>query len=166
MKFFLAIASSILLSMSVSASDVGSTAPTFSVDAIKNTTAEKINLDTYKGKVIYVDFWASWCGPCKRSLPKLQEFREKYKDKGFEVIAINMDEDIHDANIFLEKFPVTFPVGADPKGKIAEQYSLKGLPSAYIIDRQGLINHIVIGFDEKTEADTIESTITKLLGTQ
>lgn len=166
MKFLASLASLLLISMSVNAADIGTPAPSFTVDAIKNVTAEKINLDEYKGKVVYVDFWASWCGPCKRSFPKLEELRTKYKDKGFEVIAINMDENAQDAKDFLEKFPVTFPIGSDPKGGIAEQYKIKGLPSAYIIDRQGAISHIVVGFDEKTEFETIESVTTKLLGTQ
>lgn len=168
MKYLVTLASSLLLSisMSVNAADVGSPAPVFTVDVIKNATAGKINLSDYKGKVVYVDFWASWCGPCKRSFPKLEELRAKYKDKGFEVIAINMDENVQDAIDFLEKFPVTFPIGSDPKGGIAEQFKIKGLPSAYIIDRQGVISHIVVGFDDKTEFETIESVTTKLLGAQ
>ena len=166
MKFFVALISSLLFSMSVSAADVGTAAPTFTVDAIKNVTAGKINLADYKGKVVYVDFWASWCAPCKRSLPKLEELRAKYKDKGFEVIAINIDENVEDALSFLKSYPVSFPVGADAKGVIASQYHIKGLPTAYIIDRHGLINHIVEGFDKGTELDTIESVTTQLLGQQ
>ncbi|HWV16229.1 MAG TPA: TlpA disulfide reductase family protein [Cellvibrio sp.] len=164
MKFFAALASSLLISMSVSAADVGTPAPAFTVDALKNATAAKINLADYKGKVVYVDFWASWCGPCKRSFPKLEELRTKYKSKGFEVIAINMDEDLANANEFLKKIPVTFPVGTDPKGTIAQTYRVQGLPTAYIIDRQGAIGHVITGFNEKTELDTIEAAATKLLG--
>lgn len=166
MKFFAALMSSLLISVSVNAADLGSKAPSFTIDALKNVTTAQINSDLYKGKVVYVDFWASWCGPCKRSLPKLEELRAKYKGSGFEVIAINMDENAQDAKDFLEKFPVSFPVGVDPKGVVAEKYRITGLPSAYIIDRQGNIGHIVVGFNEKTEFDAIEAAATKLLGSK
>lgn len=166
MKFFAALMSSLLIAVSVNAADLGTQAPTFSIDALKNVTTAQINLDSYKGKVVYVDFWASWCGPCKRSFPKLEELRAKYKDQGFEVIAINMDENSQDAKDFLDKFPVSFPIGSDPKGTVAEQYRIKGLPSAYIIDRKGAIGHVVVGFNEKTEFDEIEAATTKLLGSK
>ena len=166
MKTFITLVSSLLISMSVHAADAGSKAPTFAIKSLKNVDTPTIDFESYKGKVVYVDFWASWCGPCKRSFPMLETLRSKYNDRGFEVIAINMDENIDDANNFLGKFPASFPIGTDPAGKVAEQYGLKGLPTAYIIDRQGVINHIVVGFDDKSEYETIEAVTNKLLGAQ
>jgi cytochrome c biogenesis protein CcmG, thiol:disulfide interchange protein DsbE len=166
MKFFVTLVSALLLSTSVHALDAGNKAPNFSLGVIKNTPAKKISLADYKGKVVYVDFWASWCGPCQRSFPVLDKIRTKYKNQGFEVLAINMDEKVEDANGFLDKYPVSFPIAHDPVGKVGDLYQLKGMPSGYIVDRSGVVNYVVVGFDEKTEAATIEAKISALVGTK
>ncbi len=167
MKYFSLITSALLLSFNTHAADVGSKAPDFTLDGIKNVAAgEKIHLASYLGKVVYVDFWASWCGPCQRSFPSLEAIRAKYKDKGFEVIAVNLDENAKDAFGFLAKFPVNFPIAQDTSGKTGELYNLKGMPSAYIIDRKGIVRHVVTGFDEKTEVAKIESILPGLLSSK
>lgn len=162
MKAIILLAWSLLFSIAVQATGVGSQAPSFTLDTIKNFSDKQIKLSAYKGKVVYVDFWASWCGPCQRSFPKLDALRAKYKDKGFEVIAINLDEKAKDAHEFLAKYPVTFPIAYDPKGKVAEQYKLKGMPTAFIIDRKGMVSHIVVGFNETDEVKTIEAVLNQL----
>lgn len=150
MKYIALFASTMLLSFAASAVEIGAKAPDFSLASLKNVAANgKVNLADYKGKVVYVDFWASWCGPCQRSFPSLDAIRNKYKDKGFEVIAINLDENVKDANDFLAKHSVSFPIAQDVKGKTADQFKLKGMPSAYIVDKQGVVKQIVVGFDEK-----------------
>jgi cytochrome c biogenesis protein CcmG, thiol:disulfide interchange protein DsbE len=166
MKFIAIMASALLLSVSAQALEVGSAAPNFSLAVIKNSAAKKITLADYKGKVVYVDFWASWCGPCQRSFPVLEKIRTKYKNQGFEVLAVNMDEKVEDANGFLAKYPVSFPIAHDPAGKVGDLYQLKGMPSAYIVDRKGVVSHLVVGFDEKKEAATIETTISTLVGSK
>lgn len=164
MKFFTLFTLLASFSINSFAADVKSPAPDFSLESLKNVAAnKKINLADLKGKVVYVDFWASWCGPCQRSFPKLEALRAKYKDKGFEVVAINMDENVKDANDFLTKFAVTFPIARDASGKVAEQYNLKGMPTGYIIDKKGVISYISVGFDSKEEK-AIEDTISTLIG--
>lgn len=142
--------------------DVGATPPAFSLPALKNATVDNISLDAYKGKVVYVDFWASWCGPCRQSLPILNDIRAKYHAKGFEVIAINIDENKADAMGFLAKYPVDYPIAADPKSKTPEMYKIKGMPTAYIIDRKGKVRHVHEGF-KKSDASEIEFMIQEYL---
>lgn len=156
---------SLLLTTVSQAASIGAPAPSFALNAISNAAPNaQINLTQYRGKVVYVDFWASWCGPCKKSFPKLDSLRARYGARGFEVIAINLDENIADAKTFLTRTPVSFPIAYDPSGKVAEQYKLKGMPTGYILDRQGVVRHIVVGFNESKDTAAIESTIKRLLG--
>jgi cytochrome c biogenesis protein CcmG, thiol:disulfide interchange protein DsbE len=163
------VAFSVLLSGLVAlpalAADVGTAAPSFTLEGIKNVTAgQKVSLANYKGKIVYVDFWASWCIPCQSSFPVLEKLREKYKSKGFEVVAINMDENLEDANKFLTKYPVSFPIARDAVGSVAEQYKVKGMPSAYILDAKGVVLHVIEGFNEAQETALIEASIKTLGG--
>src|SRR5690349_9791346 len=100
----------------------GSSAPTFEGPTLKDSG--KLRLEDFRGKVVYLDFWASWCGPCRVSLPMLEELRREYQAKGFEVIAVNVDENPQDALDFLKKYPVTYPVVRDPQQAIARLYDV------------------------------------------
>lgn len=118
-----------------------------------------------KGKVVYVDFWASWCGPCRASFPALDQLYGQHKDKGFVVVGINQDDRLEDARGFMARLPVGFPLIADPEHRLAEAFEVKGMPSAILVDRKGVVRHVHRGFragDEKEIAAHIE----KLLGEQ
>jgi thiol-disulfide isomerase/thioredoxin len=141
----------------------GELAPAFNLSALQNSSAAQIQLSDYKGKVVYVDFWASWCGPCKRSFPVLNSLRSKYQSQGFEVIGVNLDDDVADAKAFLAKLPVSFPIALDNKGATAEQYAVKGMPSAYLIDKQGKVQYVIEGFSDN-EAAQLDAHISQLLG--
>lgn len=91
----------------------------------------------YQGKVIYLDFWASWCTPCALSMPLLNKLRNKYVSRGFEVIAINVDEDVHSALSFMDKMTVDYPVLYDIKGVVAKKYHINNLPSGLLFNAQG-----------------------------
>jgi thiol-disulfide isomerase/thioredoxin len=101
------------------------------------------------GKTVYLDFWASWCGPCRKSLPILNEIRSQYSSQGFEVIAVNIDEKLADALRFLDKYPVDYPIFLDPKGKLPKAYKVPGMPTAYLIDEKGTIIYKHVGFKTK-----------------
>ena len=122
----------------------GDKAPNFKLRNIFTGKAE--TLSKYRGKVVYLDFWASWCGPCRQSLPMLNQLRQELKRKGFEVVAVNLDENSKDAKRFLQKTPVSYPVLLDPKGKTPNKYDLPGMPTSYLIDKRGKIRAVHVGF--------------------
>ena len=126
------------------------------------TASGSIQPADYKGKVIYVDFWASWCMPCKQSFPWLNKMQTKYKDKGFEIIGINLDKDKELADKFLAAIPASFTIAFDPDGGSAEKFNVKGMPSSYLIDRNGFMRARHLGFREK-DRESLENAIQDLL---
>lgn len=130
---------------------IGDTAPDFKIPRLE--AKGQIDLKRYRGKVVYVDFWASWCGPCRQSLPILNQIRKDYRSKGFEVIAINLDEEREDAMAFLKQFPVSYPTARDTTGKVPESYGLQGMPTAYLVDKKGRVQLVHEGFKKSDDAE-------------
>ena len=124
--------------------------------------AAELNLAQYKGKVVYVDFWASWCVPCRHSFPWMNKMHNELTDKGLVVIGVNLDEEQTAADSFLKSIPADFKVIYDPKGDLATKYNVKGMPSAYIFDRSGKLVKTHIGFKNK-DADSARSYIESVL---
>lgn len=106
-------------------------------------------LSDYRGKVVYLDFWASWCGPCRESLPALNTLRQQYVQQGFEVVGVNLDSEVDWALHFLEKHPVSYPTLTDSDGEIAALYGVDKMPSAFLIDRKGVLREIHLGFESR-----------------
>jgi len=98
-----------------------------------------IDLKQYRGKIVLLDFWASWCQPCKQSFSWMNEMQMRYGEEGFTVVAINLDESYEDAQQFLKEFPVQFDIAYDPKGITADAYALSIMPSSFLINEQGRI---------------------------
>ncbi|MEH6453033.1 MAG: TlpA disulfide reductase family protein [Psychromonas sp.] len=119
-------------------------------------------LSEYKNKVVYLDFWASWCVPCRESFPWLNEMQTKYQDQGLVVIAVNLDRDVNKAHQFVKKFPASFYLFSDPKAELAIKYKVTGMPSSYLFSIDGKLKETHIGF-KKSEADKYEANIVKLL---
>jgi thiol-disulfide isomerase/thioredoxin len=139
--------------------DAGAAAPELSLPGLKDA----VNLATLKGKVVYVDFWASWCGPCKQSFPFMNDLQAKYRDQGFEIVAVNLDAKRDDADKFLGEVPARFTVAFDAKGDSARRFEVKGMPSSYLIGRDGKVFAAHKGFKEEDRKE-LESRIASALG--
>jgi len=122
----------------------------------------EVDLSQFKGKVVYLDFWASWCKPCIKSFPWMNQMKTAYADQGLEIIAVNLDKDRKLAEAFLEKIDVNFQIAFDPKGDSATTYKLKGMPSSYLIGRDGKLYATHIGFRER-DKPKMEQAIKQLL---
>lgn len=117
-------------------------APDFSLP----TDDGQISLTQLKGQVVYLDFWASWCKPCVKSFPWMNEMKAKYGQQGVTFIAVNLDENKKMAEKFLSKVKADFTIAYDSSATTAEKYQVMGMPSAYIIGRQGQILHSHVGY--------------------
>ncbi|WP_353873662.1 TlpA disulfide reductase family protein [Aliikangiella maris] len=108
-----------------------------------------IEITDYKGKVLYLDFWASWCIPCRKSFPWMNDLREKYSEDELAIVAVNLDKDKSLAQDFLEKYPASFSIAYDPEGKLAKKYQIPGMPSTIIFDKNGKVVDAHSGFFAK-----------------
>ncbi len=109
-------------------------------------------LAPYQGQTIYIDFWASWCSPCRRAVPWLNSMQDRYGNGSFTIVGVNVDQDSAEAQRFLTANPVNYPVIYDPNGKLAEYFDIRGMPSTVILSRNGaeITRHIGF-FSDKTE---------------
>jgi len=113
------------------------------------TTGEDFAFKQYSNKVVYIDFWASWCAPCRESMPFLEKLYQNYNEQGFEIIAINIDEIKSDAKQFIHDFPISYSNMYDPKGEIGKKLNIKSMPTAYLIGRDGKVIVRHSGFNKK-----------------
>ena len=143
----------------VFAIDVGESAPAF---VLPTAAGESVALDKLKGRVVYVDFWASWCAPCRRSFPWMNEMQQKYGARGLTVVGVNVDKRRPDAERFLLQTPAAFTVVYDEPGKTPEAYAVKAMPSSYLIDATGKVVAVESGFRDEQKA-ALEERIRALL---
>lgn len=127
------------------------------------TDQGELSLEQLRGKVVYLDFWASWCTPCRQSFPWMNELQARYAGEGLVVVGVNLDKDRELVKQFLAKYPAQFTVAYDPAGKTAASFAVKGMPSSYLIDRNGEIYLSHVGFREKDRAK-LETRIQEVLG--
>ena len=144
----LAIAFSAVLAGNVFAQDVGKAAPSFDVPG----TSTNVRLADLKGKVVYVDFWASWCSPCKQSFPWMNDMQAKYGARGLQIVGVTVDRKREDAEKFLASTPAKFLVAFDTTGKVAEAYKPKGMPTSFLIGADGVVRAMHVGFKDSDRA--------------
>ncbi len=149
----------LLISSSAAALSIGDEPPPV---VMRDTTGAELDLRSLDGKVILVDFWASWCGPCRREMPFLQKLHERYARDGLVVVGVSIDKSTKKMNKFLRSTPVTFRIVHDPEVEVASKYELETVPSSYLIGRDGRIRSVHEGFEED-DAATLEAHVKRLL---
>jgi thiol-disulfide isomerase/thioredoxin len=112
-------------------------------------------LSSYEGKLVLLNFWATWCPPCKEEMPSMQTLYEELGRDDFEIVAVNLQEDPETVQSFIDEHGFNFPVLLDRSGQTARQYAVRGIPTSYIVDQQGRILARKVGFHEWDGSDTI-----------
>jgi thiol-disulfide isomerase/thioredoxin len=125
------------------AAETKAPAPDFVLDS---NTGKPIKLSGLKGQVVMMNFWATWCGPCRQEMPLLDSIYKQYKDKGFTLLGVNVEPDPKLANDWLKKAPVSFPVLYDVKSDVSTLYKVAGMPSTVFIDKKGFVRVVHRGY--------------------
>lgn len=139
--------------------DKGATAPPLDLPGRDGP----VQLAKFQGKVVYVDFWASWCGPCRQSFPWMNEMQARYGAQGLQIVGVNLDAKNDDARAFLAATPARFLVAFDPAGATPRAYGIKGMPSSVLIGADGKVLFEHAGFTEADRAE-LEAAIKAALG--
>ncbi len=116
--------------------EVGQPAPLF---ALADPEGKIHELSSFRGRVVWVNFWATWCGPCRRELPDIQRLAEEFKDRGLVVLAVNQGQSAGEAEAFWEELDLDLPILLDSDAEVSAQYRLRGLPDSFFIDREGVL---------------------------
>ena len=106
---------------------------------LESLEGDSISLGSFKGKIVLLNFWATWCGPCREEIPSMQELYEAYQDRGLEIIAVNLMEDKKSVQKFADSFGMTFPILLDADGRVGRIYGARAIPTTYLIDAEGYI---------------------------
>ena len=133
-----------LMTSQATALGVGDRAPDFAAPSLDGEG--RVELSDYRGKVVYLDFWASWCAPCLKAIPEIEKIRSELPADAFQVVAVNLDQKKKKALRFLEKHPIGYPSASDPKGRLPDQFGLETMPTSYLIDAEGVIRYVHPGF--------------------
>lgn len=149
----IAVTITLLLSqISWAAKSVDGPAPDFT---LKSTSGSNLRLSEQRGNVVLINFWASWCGPCRQEMPLLNEIHEKYSRLGFTVMGVNVDKNSSQADKILKDIPVNFPVLYDPEGDISKLYDVDAMPTTLIVDRNGKMRFLHRGYKPGYEQEYV-----------
>jgi thiol-disulfide isomerase/thioredoxin len=156
-----ACALALVLSPCALAIEAGAPLPELAVARLEDP-AQSLSLGTLRGSVVYVDFWASWCVPCRLSMPALDALYRQNRARGFAVVGVNKDVAAADARRFLAKVPVTFTLVSDGQDALARAFDVKAMPSGYLVDRKGVVRKVHRGFTAET-AEALAREVDALL---
>jgi thiol-disulfide isomerase/thioredoxin len=134
----------------VSARATKNIAPDFT---LKSETGKNLKLSELRGKVIMINFWASWCGPCRQEMPVLDQLYKHYRPLDFTVLGVNVEQNPDDAKSLLKDVSVSFPILFDKENKVSKLYDIKGMPSTVLVDRDGNVRYVHIGYQSGTEQE-------------
>ena len=123
---------------------------------LKSLEGSNLRLEEYRGQVVLINFWASWCGPCRQEMPLLDRLHQRYVDTGFAVLGVNVEGEEAPARELIDKIPVTFPVLIDEGQLVSELYKLEAMPSTVVVDRDGVVRYIHRGYKPGDEAKYVE----------
>ena len=154
-----AIAAALSVALPALAGPTGAPAPPF---ALASSSGGEVSLAQYKGQVVMINFWASWCGPCRQEMPLLESIYKKYGRMGFTMLGVNVEPDSQAANAWLKQTPVSFPILYDKESKVSKLYDVAGMPSTVLIDRSGKLRMLHRGYkpgDENEYLDSIRALI-------
>lgn len=133
----------LLAAGTVNAERAAAPAPDF---ALKSSTGENLRLSELRGEVVMINFWASWCGPCRQEMPLLDELYNRYRPMGFTILGVNVEEDSTKARQMLDDIPVDFPILFDNQSKVSELYDVVAMPSTFLVDRDGRVRYLHHGY--------------------
>jgi thiol-disulfide isomerase/thioredoxin len=133
-----------------------------SIGATSGAAAAPFDITRHQGRVVIVDFWASWCKPCRESIPWLNALRQRYGPSGLTIIGVNVDAQRRDADSFLREVPIEFENIFDPEGQIARQFKVQAMPTSFVFDRTGKLVETHLGF-RSAKKDDHEAAIARLL---
>lgn len=160
MKLVLSFIAAMLLATTSLADNIEGPAPDFTLKS--NQDGQNLRLEDFRGQVVMVNFWASWCGPCRQEMPLMDDIFKKYEKFGFTILAVNVDEDSADADRFLSDVPVSFPVLYDNESRISEMYDVDAMPTTVMIDRNGNKRFLHRGYKDGYEKK-YEKQVKKLI---
>ena len=143
-KLALGLVLSILAATSLASSGMeGQVEPDF---VLKSTTGENLRLSEYRGDVVMINFWATWCGPCRQEMPLLDELYGRYHRVGFNLLGVNIDDDTERALRMVEELDLHFPVVFDTRKEVSRLYNVEAMPATILVDREGNIRHVHHGY--------------------
>jgi peroxiredoxin len=149
-----------LLAVPVFALEAGDIAPGFRAPRLDG--AGELSLSGLAGKVVLLDFWASWCAPCQTSMPQLEALRKEFAAERFELVGVNVDRDAGAARKLIDKHGIGYPNASDPGGGLPARFGLETMPTAYLIDGEGVIRYVHRGFRDG-DIDEVRTRIRALL---
>lgn len=150
LRSIVALAACVFTASSLSAGELSGPAPNFT---LQSRDGQMVSLADLRGNVVMVNFWATWCGPCRQEMPHLEALHQRYQDLGFTLLGVNVEEDASGADEFLAETPVSFQILFDPGNEVSQLYDVVAMPSTVMIDRSGNMRFIHHGYQPGYEND-------------